>query len=319
MPITAISGPLVVYGITQGSTGAVQEYNEEWGPSLFDLGVAYQDPRYQFDYEPGAAVGTKAYGFWGGVAMVDYVPITLQTSAIQTSSASGPLTAGAAVTLAAGSSAIGTYTTTIIAPETGQTTGTLIAIDSTAAYLTFGSGGTVACWNPAAGTGRQITLTPAGNSSNDGGSWSIAGRDLYGFKVTETISVSSQVMTSKKTYKYISSIVAATTLGSTGVGIGFNDTFGLPLLAKNTGLATYIRLTPTASLQYANSSGPITLGSTATQTATSSDPRGTYASTTASNGTQRLQIVQMITAAMAQAVTPTDVSLMFGAAQFSSV
>lgn len=319
MGVTAFSGPVFVYGITQSASGQTTEYNEEWGPSLLDLGWATMDPRYQLDYDPGNPVGSKVYGFDKGWAQVDYVPTTLQTSGIQTSSNSGPLTAGAAVTLASASSALGTYATTIIAPETGQTTGTLIAIDSTAAYLAFGTGGTAALWNPAAGTGRQITLTPAGNSSNDGGSWSIAGRDLYGFKVTETISVSSQVMTSKKTYKYISSIVAATTLGSTGVGIGFNDTFGLPLLAKNTGVNLQIRLTPTASLQYQNSSGPITLGSTATQTATSSDPRGTYASTTASNGTLRLQISMAITPTMIAGVTPTDTSLLFGATQFSSV
>jgi hypothetical protein len=246
------------------------------------------------------------------------VPTTLQTSAILISS-NASISAGSAITLATASSALGTYATTIVAPETGTTTGTLIAIDSTAAYLTFGSGGTVATWNPAAGTGRQITITPSGNSSLDAGGWSIAGRDMYGIKMTETVTPSSQAMTSKKAFKYISSIVAATTIGSTGVGIGFNDTFGLPLLAKNTGQNVSIRLTPTASLQYGNSSGPITTGSTATQTATSSDPRGTYASTTASNSTLRLQITQTFTANMVNAITATDYSALFGAAQFSSV
>lgn len=317
MGITAVSGPHVVFGLTTGSTGQVQEYNEERGPSLYDLGTALMDPRYQFAYSPGSAVGTRVFGFYGGVAMVDFVPTTLQTSAIAVSSATAP-TAATALTLASASSAVGTYSTTIIAPETGTTSETLIAIDSTAQYLTFGESDTVAVWNPAAGTGRRITLTPAGNSSNDGGSWSIAGRDMYGFKMTETISVSSQVMTSRKTFKYISSIVAATTIGSTGIGIGFNDTFGLPLLAGNSGLGLQIRLTPTASLQYQNSSGPITQGSTATQTATSSDPRGTYASTTASNGTLRLQIIQAITPAMVNAITADDYSAMFGAAQYSS-
>jgi hypothetical protein len=142
---------------------------------------------------------------------------------------------------------------------------------------------------------------------------------MYGIKMTETITVSSQVMTSKKAFKYISSVVAATVIGSTGIGIGFNDTFGLPLLAKNTGYNLQIRLTPTASLQYANSSGGITTGSTATQTATSSDPRGTYASTTASNSTLRLQIVMPFTPAQVNSVSASDTSLLFGATHFSSV
>lgn len=219
MGLTAISGPQLVYGLTRTTSGAVTEYNEERGPSLFDLGNAVSDPRAAYAYFPGAPVGTKVYGFYGDGALVDFQPTTLQTSAILISS-NAAITAGTALTLAAGSSALGTYTTTIVAPETGTVTGSLIAIDSTAAYLTFGSGGTVAMWNPAAGAGRQITLTPAGNSSLDGGSWSLAGRDVYGIKLSETITVSSQAMTSKKAYKYVSSIVAATTIGSTGVGIG---------------------------------------------------------------------------------------------------
>lgn len=317
MGITAISGPHFVFGLTQGSTGQVQEYNEERGPSLYDLGVGLMDPRYNFNYKPGSAVGTRVFGFYNNEAVVDYVPMTLQTSAIAISSAQ-TLASGTALTLTAASSAIGTYQTTIIAPETGAASETLLAIDSTAQYLTFGDADTVAVWNPAAGTGRRITLTTAGNSSNDGGSWSIVGRDMYGFKMIETISVSSQTMTTRKTFKYISSIVAATTIGSTGIGVGFNDTFGLPLLMNNSGLGLQIRLIPTASAQYSNSSGPVTQGSTATQTATSSDPRGTYASTTASNGTLRLQIVQAITPAMVSSITASDYSAMFGAAQYSS-
>lgn len=317
MGITAVSGPQVVFGLTTNSTGQVQEYNEERGPSLYDLGTAMMDPRYQFAYSPGSGVGTRVFGFYGGAAVVDFVPTTLQTSAIAVSTANAPVS-GTALTLTAASSAIGTYQTTIVAPETGTTSETLLAIDSTAQYLTFGESDTVAVWNPAAGAGRQITITTAGNSSLDGGSWTIAGRDVYGFKIIETISVSSQSMTSRKTFKYISSIVAATTIGSTGVRVGFNDTFGLPLLASNSGLGLQIRLIPTSSLQYGNSSGPITQGSTATQTATSSDPRGTYASTTASNGTLRLQIVQAITPAMVSSITASDYSGMFGAAHYSS-
>lgn len=318
MGLTAISGPHVSFGITQSSSGAVGEYNEERGPDLTDMGFATMDPRSYFNYKPGNAVGTRIYGFYGSAAVVDYVPMTLQTSAIAVSSAT-TITANTALTLAAGSSALGTYTTTIIAPETGLVTGSLIALDSTAQYLAYGTAGTVAVWNPAAGTGRCLTLTPAGNSSLDGGGWTIAGRDMYGIKMTETVPVSSQLMTTQKAFKYISSVVAATTIGSTGVGVGFNNTFGLPLLAKFTGGNLTIRLTPVASLQYALSSGSVTLGTTATATSTTIDVRGTYASSTVSNGTQRLTITQIITPAMTSGITATDTSPMFGATQYSSI
>lgn len=316
MALTAFSGPVISFGLTQTSTGIVQEYNEERGPSLFDLGFAIEDPRFQFSYQPGSPVGTKIYGFLQGRALVDYVPITISTNAI---AAAQTPAASAALTLTAGSSASGTYATTIIAPETGAVTGTLIAIDSTAAVLAYGQAGTVAIWNPAAGTGRCVSITTS--SSGDGGSWSIAGRDMYGFKMTENLSVtgSSNTVTSRKAFKYISSIKASTTVTSTGIIVGFSDTYGLPLLGSNTGIDLSIRVIATSSLAGQNSSGPITIGSTATQTATSSDPRGTYASTTASNGTVRLQIAQNITPNMLSAVTATDTSLMFGASQFSSV
>ncbi len=320
MGITAVTGPFLSFGLTRGSTGQVQEYNDERGPSAYDLGTATTDPRYQFGYQPGSPVGTQVKVFFDNMARVNYVPAATGSSAFACSSACTP-TAGSALTLATPSSALGTYATTIIAPEDGTTTGTLIAIDSTAAVLEFGDSGTIAAWNPAAGTGRKITLTPAGNSSLDGGSWSIAGRDMYGFKVTEIIAVSSQVMASAKTYKYISSIVAATTIGSTGVGVGFNSTLGLPLLATYNSDDTQCRVnaTSSATANVAQSNVAITIGATATATSTTGDVRGSWASSVAFNGTARAQISQRITEAMVSAVTASDTSAMFGVAQYSSV
>src|SRR5688572_29992000 len=129
MGITAFSGPQLVFGLTQTSTGGTTDYNGERGPSLFDLGTAVYDPRYQFCYGPGNAPGSKIYGFARGEAMVDYVPITAQTSAFAVSSATTP-TAGTAITLAAASTTVGTYATTVVDPDTGLTSGSLLAIDS---------------------------------------------------------------------------------------------------------------------------------------------------------------------------------------------
>lgn len=338
MTITARSGPDVVFGITQGSTGQVSQYNEERGVSLYDLGTGMLDPRYQFNYKPGAPVGTPLYGFYADMAYVDFVPMTAQTSAIAVSSSNQPV-AGTALTLTAAASGIGTYQTTIIAPETGKATGNLLALDSTAAYLSFGTGnaggptgtstgGTIAIWNPAAGAGRTIQITLS-STAPDIGAWTIAGRDVYGFKMTESINTGQAGSTAISTYaglkafKYISAVTPAssTTINSTGVGVGFTDTFGFPLLVKNTGMGVQTRLIVTASLQYPNSSGPITLGTTVATNLISSGPdvRGTYASTAASDNSKRLQLMQMITPAMVSAVTASDVSALFGGTQFSSV
>lgn len=313
MGITAITGPHLVFGLTRTSSGLVGEYNEERGPSLYDLGYGVADPRPEFAYMPGSAVGTRVFGFANNVAQVDVVASSASSNALATNQA--PV-ANTALTLTAGS---GVTATTIIAPETGQTTGTLYCIGSTAQYLPYGDSDTVVFWNPAAMAARCISITTS--SSGDGGSWSIAGRDIYGFKMTENLSVtgSSATVTSRKAFKFISGITASTTVTSTGIIVGYGDVFGLPLLCTTTGANLEIKLTPTASLQYALSSGPVTLGSTATQTATSSDPRGTYSSTTATNSAMRLQITQVISPSMTNAITATDVTAMFGGTQFSSV
>ena len=313
MGITAISGPQLVYGITQTSTGGTTEYNDQRAPDVSDLGYAMLDPRAYFNYQPGGAVTQSVRVLYGAKGLVDMTPSATSANNIATNQA--PV-ANTALTLTAGS---GVTSTTIIAPETGQTTGTLLCIDSTAATLGFGDSDTIMAWNPAAGAGRCIVITTS--SSGDGGSWSIAGRDCYGIKVTENLSVtgSSAGVISQKAFKYISAIKASTTITSTGITVGVSSVFGLPIVATYSGIDTQIRLIATSSLVGANSSGPITVASTATATSTTGDVRGTYASTTAVSGTLRLQIQQNVTAAMVNSVTASDTSAIFGVTQYSSV
>ena len=328
MGITANSGPFVGYGITQTSTGAVTEYNEERGPSVFDLGNAMLDPRYYFNYDPGSAVGTQIKAFHGNRAVIDYMPFTANSSAISGSSVTTPV-AGVALTLTPLAS-FGAIQTTIVAPETGQTV-SVIAIDSTAAVVTFGSGGTIALWNPNGGTGRVISLTKA---STDATAlvYTVNGRDLYGIKMTETITASTQssVGVGKKAFKYISSIIpATTTINSTGVGVGFIDTFGFPL---NTGYFARTSVTissaPMTPTSVALTSVNAVLASTvATATSTTPDARGTYTSSIATAGTTttipggtavRITITQDVTTTMLSAVTASDTSALFGIAQYSN-
>jgi hypothetical protein len=328
MAITAISGPFVAFGITQTSTGGMIESNVERGPSLFDIGIGTADPRPAFTYKPGSGVGTDTYGFYSDRALVDFVPFALSSNLIATSSAQIPT--GNVITIYTSRAAAGLIQTTIIAPETGQNV-SVFAIDSTAQTLIFGSTtntGTIAIWNPTAGSGRGIAVTsPTCGISNV----TIAGRDMYGFKVTETASATSSdanniFWTFRKTYKYISAMTYSTVgapagTTSTGVGAGSIDLYGFPLLLKYTGIDTYYNVVGTASAAVINSTGPVTLGATATATSTTGDVRGTYSSTTASNGTIRIQLSQRINAASAWQIGSSDVSAfpLFGVTQFSSV
>lgn len=324
MSITALSGPIVQFGTVMTSTsgtgilGADLEHNDQRAPFVSDLGDAMMDPRTAYSYDPGSGVTAQTLGFYNNTGVVDYVPITSNTSAFVVNTASSGVST---FTLAAASSAGGTYSTTIIAPETGKATGTLIAIDSTAAFLTFGSAGTIGVWNPAAGTGRNVVIKPSSNL--DAGTYSVAGRDMYGYKMTETIAGGSTNLAGKKAFKYISSITNTTTPTSTGILVGFGDVFGFPLAVPYTGFNAQVQVLASAfssAVIVALSSANTVLASTvATQTSTTPDVRGTYASTTASNGTVRIQMVVSPTAASIASVTSTNVAPLFGGVQFSSV
>lgn len=325
--INASAGPVVQYGVTLSSTsgdgifGQDYEHNSQRAPQFTDLGDAMLDPRQFYSYMPGAAVTVQSAGFFNNQGVVDFVPITLNASAFVSATT---VTTGVigAFTLNAGSSSGGTFSTTIIAPETGKATGTLLAIDSTAALLAFGQDKTMAVWNPNAGTGRTISITKSSNL--DQGVYIVIGRDMYGYKVTEQITSSSSTnLVGRKAFKYISSIINTTTPTSTGISIGFNDTYGFPMAVAYTGFNASVQILATnfsSAAIVALSSATTTLASTAaTQTSTTPDVRGTYASTTASNGTVRLQIVVNPTALGMASVTSTNVSPLFGGTQFSSV
>ncbi len=321
MGVVANSGPYISYGITQTSTGQVTEYNEERGPDLSDLGSGLMDPRPFYRYQPGSAVGTKILSLFNNEGYVDWVPSAVSSNGLVSNGSSG--LGGTTLTLT--STGTGLATVTIIAPETGSSVSVLLlgstVTGSSLAYTSFGQSGTVASWNPQFGTGRNITI--AMSSNLDGGSFTVLGRDMYGYKMSETLAAGSTTITGKKAFKYITSIQASTTLTSTGFLIGYGDIYGFPLKLPYCGINSQVQILASAyssAVAVALSSATVVLASTAaTQTSTTPDVRGTYASTTASNGTVRLQIYQGVDPVMTAAITASDTSALFGATQYSSV
>lgn len=356
MAIIAEAGPQIIYGITVSSSGATGEYNEQRAPSLMDLGDGLLDPRSQFNYgyQPGQGVqvgafgssggssaqGPQTMGFWGQQAVVDYIPGTISSNVIALTQV--PVS-GTPITLTA--SGINTTSVSIIAPETNKST-TVICIDapcggSTNQGVQFGVG-TVQIWNPQSVCGRGINIFTSSNL--DTGGWSISGRDVYGFKVTETISTTAAVSTgtnalifvSKKTYKYINQIVSTGTVASTGVTVGTNDLYGFPMYVNHPGyINLWIGNASTATLITANT-GAHTFGSSlATATSTNGDVRGTYLSSLASSTSGGMRVTMFVSPMIAgnvgaatllpssmvglNNVGPTLFSPFFGAAQFSSV
>jgi hypothetical protein len=338
MTITAYSGPIGQFGTVltssagTGIVGGDIEHNEQRAPMFSDLGDSMMDPRVAYSYQPGQGASRLFMNFYNNVATVDYVPLTASASWFVTSSYVSSGITTYSIPGPNGVSSNGVITTTIIAPETGKVTGTLLAIDSTAAYLTFGSAASQCLWNPAAGTGRCVQIITS--SSGDAGVFTIAGRDMYGYKMTETLALSQGTsnssgitITGQKAFKYISAITNTTTPTSTGVSIGFSDHFGMPLYTPYTGLncqvaviASNVGSTGTSIVvPLSTASFVVAFPSTATPTSTAVDVRGVFTSTTASNGVVRLQVVVTPTAGAAAAITSTNVAPFFGATQFSSV
>jgi len=334
MSVTAHSGPYLQFGqlignSTNGLTGNVPpaSYNDQRGPAMFDIGQALADPRAFYQYQPGQGAFSPVYSFYNSRAYVDYVPATAQASAFV---AAATVTTGvsSAFTITASTATL-TYSISLTAPESGNAV-SVIAIESSdpsLAYNSFGQSSAIRTWAPGLGVGRTISITTS--SSGDGGTWNVIGRDVYGYKMSETIAItqgttnsSGYTIAGQKAFKYISSIINCTTPVSTGVSIGFGNGFGMPMKVPYCGHDTVVRLLASAYssvVAVALSSANFTLPSTAaTQTSTTPDVRGIYTSTTAANGTLRLQIAVTPSASAVAALTVSDMTPLFGAVQYST-
>jgi len=350
MGITAKSGPNLIYGITTTTSGATTQYNEERGPSIFDLGEAILDPRPPFNYYPGAPVGTKVYGLWGQLGVVDavasiqnaslaYIPGTI----VSCLTGSTAVASGSAITLNTSTITGITYSPNITAPETNTTVTPALAIDyvtSSNPGITFGSGATITMWNPANAIARCIVVRGTTTSSADdsGASISVSGRDIYGFKMTETITLSSLSQTQygwgRKAFKYITGInwVNSSLLNSTNINIGFADKFGFPtrvdtpiyigpLLTVSSGssVALTYQSSQLTSLSQSSVGTTYAMSTGTTPTSTTADVRGVWVSTTNWVANQRLQMYCTLSVNNLATISAGNAAGIFGSTQFSSV
>jgi hypothetical protein len=321
MGITAISGPGINYGITLSSSGAVNEYNEDRGPSLVDLGEGTMDPRQFFSYKPGNRAGTPVYGWAGafGGPVVDFVPIASNSSGIalsqsSTGAASGQIT----VTSSANSSSFRLISA--FQPSSGGASVSVVMIDgfqggfavgqgSTGQLLGQGCGfgsaglssglpsGTVQLWNPLVMCGRGVTISSTGNAS--GATFTIAGFDVYGLFMTASLTgPNNSTVTTLKAFKYIlsSGVTWSGGAGSSSVSVGVSDIYGFPLYVDHPAYATIWTGPSSGATLVSLSTGAhvfgfgsslgtvptsITFPTSLTSTPTTPDVRGTFNSTAA--------------------------------------
>lgn len=288
MSITAYTGPIVVdYSGTLPSSP--QNTNPEAGPSMFAMGMALLDARYQYTYVPGQNFGKQTSGWLSlNCQTIDQVPYT---ATINNLAAAQTATAGTALTLVSASATGITAGVTIIRADTGATVTGLLAIDSAMTTVAFGSAGTIQIWDPTKALSRNIRVSS--NANDTSGTYTVRGYDIYGFPLTETItgangtSGTASIASGVKAFKYIASVTPASTVNSTGVTIGTGDVIGLPLRADR-----FSELLVTQGNTSIVASTGFTAAVTTTATATSGDVRGTYALQTSSNGVLRVTVKQ---------------------------
>lgn len=320
MTITAVSGPTVSFGTTLTSSGVDLEHNPDRGPSAADLGEMLLDPRPQFSFQPGQGATKPFYGWAGlfGGPVVDAIPQTISSNGIVAQQVPA---ASSALTLATSSGSSSVVSVSLSPPEGGANI-TINAIDGAMAGAAFGVSGTVNIWDPTKAIARGLTIVKSSNG--DAGNWTIAGRDLYGFKMTESlVSSGNTTMNTKKTYKYISSILPGSAVTSTGVIVGTQDMFGFPLRVDQAMYAT-VWVGPSSNSQLISvSTGAHTFAVTSAASNTTGDVRGTITSSVASNSTAAapVRIGMLIGPSVANLASmgSTNFAGLVGLPQFSSV
>lgn len=292
MSITAYSGPLVVFGQAPS-----YDYNPEAGPSLFYGGVGILDPRPFYTYQPGQNFGAVTAGFLGvsQILTVNHAPATKSNTAI---AAAAAVTSGTAMTLVSSSGSgvvVGVSTTNA---TTGQTVTGLLALGGGAAQrVSFGSSGTVQLWNPTTLLSRAVSIT--GILGGTGGDFLVSGYDVYGYPMSEmiTVAVDANTANGKKAFKYIASVVPQFTDTST-YSVGTTDIFGFPIYSATWNGGTSADLSISWNGAVITSSTGYTAGvTTDPATTTTGDVRGTYAVQSAADGTKKLIITQSPTVA----------------------
>jgi hypothetical protein len=172
---------------------------------------------------------------------------------------------------------------------TGSTALTLTAgTGVTAGAAPDGSGSTVLQFD----VPRCVSLASTGNMSAN--NFTVVGFDKYGQKMTQTLAgPNNNTVNTKKAFASVLSVTPSATDGANNVTVGSSDIFGLDFACADAGY-----IAPHWANSFSIDAGTLVEADTTNPaTASTGDVRGTYAPTSASNGTKRLVIWQHLTAA----------------------
>ena len=307
MTMTALSGPLVIYG-PQPKTAAANQVvlptTADGGPSPFFAGITLLDSR--FTYKGGGGTENSALlaigvALNGGYVTADQAPSTASTNNIAVAAA---VTSGTNMTLVSASAAgITVLASALTIPQTGNTVAAgKLAIDLAPGLIYFGTYKSTAVADLTKSLARAVSVTAT--SGAVGGAFLVQGADLYGYPQTEKITVASSPTGStttngKKSFKFITAITPQVT-DAKSYSVGTADIFGFPIRVDT---FPYVTIGWAGSLVTA-STGFLKADTTSPATNTTGDVRGTYAVQSVSDGTKTLQFFQDI--------SPVNISTLVG-------
>lgn len=280
-------------------------------PSLDFGGSSIQDPRLPWNTANSAA-GAAAIGWFGcgRVKTLGQVPSAIATANI---AALANAVSGTAMTLVSATGAgITVLAASLLAlPSLVTVPAGALAIDGAPTYTDFATlpnGCHTKFYNVSSLSGRAVSIT--GVSGGAGGNFLIRGADIYGYPMSQLLTVGAGVNTANtlKAFKFIYSVTPQFS-DAHNYSVGTADVFGFPLFMLEFPDAEVIWGTPQAFQTL--SGGTWTPGvTTSPATNLTGDVRGTWAPTTnASDGTKKLSFYQTMTSGRFTSPPPNFINL----------
>lgn len=308
MSVNALTAPAHIFP-TRPTLGALG-LPPDAAPSLAFLGSGgLLDHRLPFNQINSSTLGSLI-GFFadGPYTVVNQVPSALATNniaAAQATVAATPMTlvstSGAGITVLAA-------TTYFLPSLTALATG--LVIDSTPTPVVFGRHQFTAMYDRTEMISRNIRIT--GNAGSSAMNFVVAGYDVYGYAMSETIAHAGGATTASglKAFKVVSSVTPSVTDAGHTFAVGTGDVFGFPIRCP---LFSDCMIFWNSALITATT-GFVVPDATDPATATTGDVRGTYGVQSASDGTKRL--VMRVFASLGLTNTNPTTGL-FGVSQFA--
>lgn len=256
-------------------------------PSFDFSGNGLQDHRLPYNARGSSATQPGIVGWYGNNPSIvaNYVPSAIATANI---SALAHAVSGTPVTLVSstgsGITVLSTSAPAFFMP-TGLSLSAGVVIDGLPSLHAFGANGNfqTGFYNRGTYVGRGVSIS--GVSGGAGGTFTVAGYDVYGYPMTQLVTVAAGANT-VNTLKAFKAIVSVTPNfnDAHNYSVGTADIYGFGILATYFG-DTVINWN---SAVITANTGFVTADTTSPATTATGDVRGTYAVQSASDGTKRL-------------------------------